>query len=98
MARAAIRSLARTLTTDLKDRRIRVNALSPGHIETPIGTNAGLSNEDNDAYFQRTVLDTPLGRNGQADDIASATLYLAFDDSSFVTGIELLVDGGYAQV
>jgi NAD(P)-dependent dehydrogenase (short-subunit alcohol dehydrogenase family) len=96
--KAAIRSLARTLTVDLKSRGIRVNALSPGNIETPIGRNAGLSQQENDTYFQRTALDTPLGRNGRADDIAAAALYLASDDSAFVTGTELLVDGGYAQV
>jgi NAD(P)-dependent dehydrogenase (short-subunit alcohol dehydrogenase family) len=96
--KAAIRSLARTLTTDLKGRRIRVNALGPGHIETPLGRNAGLSQERLDAYFERTTLDTPLGRPGQPDDISAAALYLASDDSAFVTGIELLVDGGYAQV
>jgi NAD(P)-dependent dehydrogenase (short-subunit alcohol dehydrogenase family) len=96
--KAAIRSLARTLTVDLKGRGIRVNALSPGNIETPIGRNAGLSQQENDVYFQRTALDTPMGRNGHADDIAAAALYLASEDSAFVTGIELLVDGGYAQI
>jgi NAD(P)-dependent dehydrogenase (short-subunit alcohol dehydrogenase family) len=95
-AKAAIRSLARTLTVDLKDRQIRVNALGPGNIETPIGKNAGLSEVENDAYFKRTALDTPMGRNGQADDIAAAALYLASDESAFVAGIELLVDGGAA--
>jgi NAD(P)-dependent dehydrogenase (short-subunit alcohol dehydrogenase family) len=96
--KAAIRSLARTLTTDLKDRHIRVNALGPEHINTAIGKTAGLSQEENDAYFERTTLDTPLGRNGEADDIAAAALYLASAESAFVTGIELLVDGGYAQI
>lgn len=96
--KAAIRSLARTLTTDLKSRRIRVNALGPGHIHTPLGKNAGLSQERLDAYFERTALETPLGRTGEPDDIAAAALYLASDDSAFVTGIELVVDGGYAQV
>lgn len=84
--KAAIRSLARTLTTDLKDRRIRVNALGTGHIDKAIGKTAGLSQEENDAYFERTALDTPLGRNGEADDIAAAALYLASDESAFVTG------------
>lgn len=94
--KAAIRSLARTLTTDLKDRRIRVNALGPGHINTPLGKNAGLPKERLDAYFEQTALGAPLGRTGEPDDIAAAALYLASDDSAFVTGIELLVDGGYA--
>jgi NAD(P)-dependent dehydrogenase (short-subunit alcohol dehydrogenase family) len=96
--KAAIRSLARTLTVDLKERHIRVNALGPGNIETNIGRNAGLSQEENTAYFERTARDTPLGRNGQTEDIAAAALYLASDDSAFVAGIELLVDGAYAQV
>ncbi|MER9675307.1 SDR family oxidoreductase [Mesorhizobium sp. M0208] len=96
--KAAVRSLARTLTSDLKARHIRVNALAPGNTETPIGVNAGLSQEQSDAFFAHTALDTPLGRNGQANDIAAAALYLASDDSSFVTGIELTVDGGFAQV
>ncbi|MER9924865.1 SDR family oxidoreductase [Mesorhizobium sp. M0048] len=96
--KAAVRSLARTLTSDLKARHIRVNALAPGNTETPIGVNAGLSQEQSDAFFAHTALDTPLGRNGQANDIAGAALYLASDDSSFVTGIELTVDGGFAQV
>jgi hypothetical protein len=85
-------------TTDLKDRRIRAHALGPGHINTAIGKTAGLSQEENDAYFERTALDTPLGRNGLADDIAAAALYLASDESAFVTGIELPVDEGYAQI
>jgi NAD(P)-dependent dehydrogenase (short-subunit alcohol dehydrogenase family) len=96
--KAAIRSLARTLTTDLKDRRIRVNAIAPGNIETPIAAHAGLSPAETETYFKQTALDTPLGRNGQADDIAAAALYLASDDSAFVTGIELPVDGGFAQI
>jgi NAD(P)-dependent dehydrogenase (short-subunit alcohol dehydrogenase family) len=81
-SQAAIRSLARTLTTDLKDHRIRVNALGPGHFNTAIGKTAGLSQEENDAYFERTALDTPLGRNGLADDIAAAALYLASDETA----------------
>lgn len=96
--KAAIRSLARTLTTDLKARRIRVNALGPGHTHSPLGKNAGLPQERLDAYFERTALETPLGRTGEPDDIAAAALYLASDDSAFVTGIELVVDGGNAQV
>ncbi|QCB43301.1 SDR family oxidoreductase [Sphingomonas sp. PAMC26645] len=96
--KAAIRSLARTLTVDLKDRRIRVNAVSPGNIETPIAKHAGLSKEDGDAYFEKMIALTPLGRNGRAEDIAAAALYLASDDSAFVTGIELVIDGGFAQI
>jgi NAD(P)-dependent dehydrogenase (short-subunit alcohol dehydrogenase family) len=83
---------------DLRDRRIQVNAISPGNIETAIGRRAGMSPKENEEYFNKMALGTPLGRNGQADDIASAALYLASDDSAFVTGNELVVDGGWAQV
>ena len=96
--KAAIRSLARTVTTDLKHRRIGVNALGPGHIDTLLGRNAGLPHERLDAYFERTARETPLGGTGQPDDIAAAALYLASDESAFVTGIEPMVDGGNAQV
>jgi NAD(P)-dependent dehydrogenase (short-subunit alcohol dehydrogenase family) len=95
--KAAIGSLARSLTVDLKDRRIRVNAVSPGNIETQIGRNGGLSDKENDAYFEKTASTTPLGRNGQGEDIAAAVLFLASDDSAFVAGTELIVDGGFAQ-
>lgn len=96
--KAAIRSMARSITVDLKDRRIRANALSPGIIETPIGVNAGQTVEENHSFFDDTKRVTPLGRNGQADDVAAAALYLASDDSAFVAGAELLVDGGFVQV
>lgn len=96
--KAAIRSLARTLTTDLQARRIRVNAVAPGIIETPIGGNAGLSKAELTAFYAKSVSETPAGRNGLADDIASAVLYLASDDAAFVTGAELVVDGGWGQV
>jgi len=96
--KAAIRSLARTLTTDLQARRIRVNAVAPGIIETPIGGNAGLSVDELAAFYAKSTSETPAGRNGQADDIASAVLYLASDDASFVAGSELVVDGGWSQV
>ena len=96
--KAAIRSLARTLTSDLKDRRIRVNAVSPGNVETPIAEHAGMSSGEAREFYNKTLADTPLGRNGQADDIAAAVLYLASEDSAFVSASELVVDGGYAQV
>jgi NAD(P)-dependent dehydrogenase (short-subunit alcohol dehydrogenase family) len=95
--KAAIGSLARTLTVDLKDRGIRVNAVSPGNIETQIAKNAGLSDKESAAYFEKTASTTPLGRNSQGEDIAAAVLYLASDDSAFVAGTELIVDGGFAQ-
>jgi NAD(P)-dependent dehydrogenase (short-subunit alcohol dehydrogenase family) len=96
--KAAVRSLTRTPTTDLKGRRIRVNALGPRHTHTPLGKNAELSRERLDAYFERTAIETPLGRTGEPDDIAAAAPYLASDDSAFATGIELVVDGGNAQI
>lgn len=96
--KAAVRSLARTLTADLQARRIRVNALAPGNIETPIGVNSGLTKEENEGFFAHMATLTPAGRNGQAEDIANAALYLGSDDSAFVTGSELTVDGGFAQV
>ena len=94
--KAALRSFARTWTTDLKARRIRVNVVSPGAIDTP-GLR-GLSNADSDA-LETTYRDrVPLGRVGRPDDIASAVSFLASDESSYVTGTELFVDGGLAQV
>lgn len=96
--KAAIRSLARTLTTDLKARRIRVNAVSPGPIETP-GLNSILATPEQVAQFKAQMAGAvPLGRIGEADEIAKAVVFLASDDSSYVTGVELFVDGGMAQV
>ena len=96
--KAAVRSFARTWTTDLKDRRIRVNAISPGSIDTP-----GLSDllASSDVGEQRKAMisnSVPLGRFGTSDEIARAVVFLASDDSSYVTGTELFVDGGFAQV
>ena len=97
-SKAAVRSFARTWTTDLKDRKIRVNALSPGNIETGIGHAAGLSDEQVEAYWADMRTRTPLGRNGVPEDIAAAASYLASSDSAFVSGIELTIDGGLGQV
>ncbi|HEY7164010.1 MAG TPA: glucose 1-dehydrogenase [Candidatus Binatia bacterium] len=97
--KAAIRSFARTWTTDLKDRRIRVNAISPGSIDTP-----GLSDlfaSSSEIGEQRKAMissNVPLGRFGTPDEIAKAVVFLASDDASYITGIELFVDGGVAQV
>lgn len=97
--KAAIRSFARTWTTDLAPRNIRVNTLSPGHIITPILINsAGMTQEQSDAYWAEEGLKTPIGRAGQPEEIAAAVLFLASDESSYVTGIDLPVDGGVAQV
>jgi len=96
--KAAVRSFARGWTTDLKARRIRVNAISPGPIDTPIFGKMGLSDEQASGFKQALPSMVPLGRIGHPDDIAKAALFLASDDSSFISGIELTVDGGMAQV
>jgi len=94
--KAALRSLARTLTTELKARKIRVNVVSPGTIDTP-GLRA-LRNLDAQGLSEHYAAAIPLGRLGQADEIAHAVSFLASDESSYVTGTELFVDGGMAQV
>ena len=96
--KAAIRSFARTWTTDLKDRRIRVNAVSPGPIETPGLNNLLASTGAGEERLKMLSNNVPLGRLGTADEIAKAVVFLASDDSSYVTGTELFVDGGFAQV
>ena len=97
-AKAAVRSFARSWTVDLKHRKIRVNAISPGPIETPGYNNLGLT-EDQIKEFKTTVVSAvPMGRMGSADEVAKAALFLASDDSSYITGIELFVDGGMAQI
>ena len=94
--KAALRSFARTWTTDLKKRRIRVNVVSPGAIDTP-GLR-GLSSADSEGLDSMYRDRVPLGRVGRPDDVASAVSFLASDDSSYVAGTELFVDGGLAQV
>lgn len=96
--KAAVRSFARTWTTDLKDRRIRVNAVSPGPIETPMLTNLVASTGEGEQRMKMIVNSVPLGRLGTPDEIAKAVVFLASDDSSYITGTELFVDGGVAQV
>ena len=96
--KAAVRSFARTWTTDLKARRIRVNAISPGPIDTEGLRELLGSNEAGQDRLKSISSTVPLGRMGSPDEIANAAVFLASDDSSFVTGIELFVDGGFAQV
>jgi len=96
--KAAIRSFARSWTVDLKQRRIRVNAISPGPIDTPGLDNLGLTGQQIEDFKKKVVNSVPLGRMGSPDEIAKAVLFLASDDSSFVCGIELFVDGGMAQI
>jgi len=96
--KAAVRSFARTWTVDLKERKIRVNAVSPGPIATPIFGKMGLTAEQQQQFGAQIVEQMPMGRIGNPDEIASAVLFLASSESSFVTGIELTVDGGTAQI
>ncbi|NPT44688.1 glucose 1-dehydrogenase [Paraburkholderia sp. 1N] len=96
--KAAVRSLARTWTMELKGRGIRVNVISPGAIDTPIIDSQASTPEDAEKIRQNFAAATPLGRIGRPEEIASAALFLASDDSSYVAGVELFVDGGLAQV
>jgi NAD(P)-dependent dehydrogenase (short-subunit alcohol dehydrogenase family) len=96
--KAAVRSFARTWTTDLKDRRIRVNAISPGSIDTPAATDLLASSEVGEQRRKMVSTSVPLGRFGRPDEIAKAVVFLASEDSSYITGTELFVDGGFAQV
>jgi NAD(P)-dependent dehydrogenase (short-subunit alcohol dehydrogenase family) len=95
--KAAVRSFARTWTNELRDRRIRVNAISPGHIDTPIFESwqrgDGLLKMKED--LAKSV---PLGRMGDPDEIAKVVAFLASDEASYVSGVELFVDGGVAQI
>jgi NAD(P)-dependent dehydrogenase (short-subunit alcohol dehydrogenase family) len=91
-SKAAVRSFARTWTMDLKERKIRVNVLSPGTIDTSVFV--GVPKEVKDQFVSLI----PMGRIGQPDEIAKAALFLASEESSFITGIELFVDGGTVAV
>lgn len=96
--KAAVRSFARTWTVDLRHRKIRVNAISPGPIDTPIFSNL-MQNEEQSEQFKKNIVNTvPMGRMGTPDGIAKVVSFLASDDSSYITGIELFVDGGLAQI
>ena len=98
-SKAAVRSFARTFTTDLKDRKIRVNAISPGLIPSPGYRNsAGMTEEQIKQYVDSVVGKIPLGRTGALDEVAKVVSFLASDESSYVTGIELFVDGGLTQI
>jgi NAD(P)-dependent dehydrogenase (short-subunit alcohol dehydrogenase family) len=95
--KAAIRSFARTWTNELKDRRIRVNTISPGHIDTPI-FDSWQQGEALTKMKDDLAKNVPLGRLGDPDEIAKAVSFLASDEASYVAGIELYVDGGVAQI
>ena len=98
-SKAAVRSFARTFTTDLKERNIRVNAVSPGVVPSPGHRNSfGMTEEQLKQYADSVVGNIPLGRTGTLDEVAKVVSFLASDDSSYVTGIELFVDGGMTQI
>jgi NAD(P)-dependent dehydrogenase (short-subunit alcohol dehydrogenase family) len=96
--KAALRSFARSWTVDLKDRKIRVNVVSPGPIETPAIDRLGQTVGDTAQLKAGLISGVPMGRMGTSDEIAKAVSFLASDDASFITGIELFVDGGMAQI
>ena len=96
--KAAVRSFARSWILELKGRGIRVNVVSPGPIDTPGMRGLSPNEEQSQAFVDGMTQQVPLGRIGQPEDIANAALFLATEESSFVNGIELFVDGGMAQV
>ena len=97
-SKAAGRSLARTLAVELVGRNIRVNALSPGATDTPIFERLGLSGEQLKAVKASTAEQIPMKRLGQPEELAKAVLFLASDDSSYLLGAEIMVDGGQGQL
>lgn len=96
--KAAVRSFARTWTVDLRDRKIRVNAISPGPIDTPIFSSITQNEKQSELFKKNIVNAVPMKRMGSPDEVAKAVSFLASDESSYVTGIELFVDGGLAQI
>jgi NAD(P)-dependent dehydrogenase (short-subunit alcohol dehydrogenase family) len=96
--KAAVRSLARTLGAELAPRGIRINAVSPGPISTPFASKLGLNPQELKAMAEGVEAQVPLQRFGEPDEVATAVLFLASSDSSFVTGTELVVDGGLSQI
>jgi NAD(P)-dependent dehydrogenase (short-subunit alcohol dehydrogenase family) len=96
--KAAIRSLARTLTAELSARGIRVNAVAPGFIDTDLIRKVGLSDVAIQQINDQAHAQIPMKRSGSAEEIAKAVLFLASDDAAYVTGVELVVDGGWTQV
>jgi NAD(P)-dependent dehydrogenase (short-subunit alcohol dehydrogenase family) len=95
-SKAAVRSLARTLTVELKARGVRVNALSPGPTDTR--GFARFAGERGEEFRQELATVIPVGRIGRPEEVASAALFLASGESSFIAGVELVVDGGLSQV
>jgi NAD(P)-dependent dehydrogenase (short-subunit alcohol dehydrogenase family) len=97
-SKAAVRSFARTWTLDLKERRIRVNAVSPGATDTPGLSGLAATEAERQQLKAGLIASIPMGRMGLPDEIAKAVCFLASDDSSYITGTELFVDGGLAQI
>ena len=93
-----MRSLARTLAAELQPRKIRVNAISPGPIDTPIYGRLGMPPEAVKELADNVLQQTPMHRFGSADEVAKVALFLASDQSSYLTGTEISVDGGLGQV
>jgi NAD(P)-dependent dehydrogenase (short-subunit alcohol dehydrogenase family) len=98
LTKAALRSFARSWTVNLKERKIRVNTLSPGPIDTPGLRNFAKTEEERKKFYATLAAGTVMGRIGTSDEIAKAAVFLASNDSSYVTGIELFVDGGLGQI
>jgi len=96
--KAAMRSFTRTLAAELAARNIRVNAVAPGPIETPIFERSGLSEEERDDFAKNAIAAVPLKRFGKPEEVATTVAFLASRDASYITGIELDVDGGMGQV
>lgn len=97
-SKAALRSVVRTLAQELAHKNIRVNAISPGPIETPIWTKTNLSDAEIEGFASGVSSQVPLGRFGKPEEIARTALFLASSDASYITGTEIPVDGGMAQV
>ena len=96
--KAAMRSFTRTLASELAARNIRVNAVAPGPIATPIFERTGLSQEERDEFARNAIAAVPMKRFGQPEEVATAVAFLASKDASYITGVELDVDGGMGQV
>jgi NAD(P)-dependent dehydrogenase (short-subunit alcohol dehydrogenase family) len=96
--KAGVRSFARTWAAELKDCGIRVNVVSPGATDTPIITGQFATQQQAESAKAAFAEKTPLGRIGRPDELASAVMFLASDESSYITGIDLQVNGGLAQV
>jgi NAD(P)-dependent dehydrogenase (short-subunit alcohol dehydrogenase family) len=93
-----MRSFTRTLAAELAARNIRVNAVAPGPIETPIFERTGLSEEERDDFAKNAIAAVPLKRFGKPEEVATTVAFLASKDASYITGVELDVDGGMGQV